>query len=424
MNTRQKVIFGVILTSVLFAGAIFSWLGVGMGTVALPAYVLEAVETQDVLNNPNGLAQDTLTKLGRDFSQDDRAIYWLDYYRITGVDFASFRVLDDEYARDKDRVYYNGYEKGSGAKKLYIMNGADAMTFLSLHNGYARDQYRGYYQGEEIPGVQVETFEAVGGQYLGYAKDAYTVYEYGQAKKDLDAGSFRVLKELSPVKVYTADRNRVFLRAWFVDSDEMIETRVVDGANPKTFQILQGVYARDDQHAFYGAHAIFDADVKTFEVLESSEFDDEYLYAKDGKRAYYTYKPIEEADPNTFHTVKQITMVRGAFAEDSHNVYWDGVVFPRADFTSFENNKIPASARSLGSNYYHYRGKIYYYLDGQGRDISTLDPVNGAAAETFRVLSRGYAKDDDQVFCGAYAVEGLSPEGFNSDDESREACRM
>src|SRR5262249_45612959 len=84
---------------------------------------------------------------------------------IEGADAKSFAVLNDNYAKDKDNVYYGDtYRKGQEYytvkhSRLRVLKDVDAATFRYLNYDYSRDKSSVFYEGVRFPVKDVETFE-------------------------------------------------------------------------------------------------------------------------------------------------------------------------------------------------------------------------------------------------------------------------
>ena len=148
----------------------------------------------------------------------------------------------------------------------------------------------------------------------------------------------------------------------------------VDGASPATFEPLDAVYGRDGERVFAGSSAL-DADVATFRTLDGG-------YAVDARHAYYgelrlgwlvACWTLEIADPATFATRTC------GWAVDRVHAYASGIVVPDAD---------PAQLVAL-TRWFASDGRRAF---ADGRVIDVADPAS------LRALSEHYAIDDGHVF--------------------------
>jgi hypothetical protein len=74
----------------------------------------------------------------------------------------------------------------------------------------------------------------------------------------------------------------------------------IAGADPATFRVLGGAYARDAREVYYFTDWIPDGERASFEVLDGS-------FARDAKHAYWMGKAIPGADPKSFPAGKAAT---------------------------------------------------------------------------------------------------------------------
>jgi len=80
----------------------------------------------------------------------------------------------------------------------------------------------------------------------------------------------------------------------------------------------------------------------------------------------------------------------------------------------------------LGSNYYLYDGKVYYWHDGGGQAVPLMDYLD-INPDEFKIIDTGciwdkerykfnicdsFIKDTKKVFCNSYELEGASPDTF------------
>lgn len=72
--------------------------------------------------------------------------------------------------------------------------------------------------------------------------------------------------------------------------------RPVRGADPKTFEVLLGNYARDARSVFFHTIRSPKIDRATFRVLNAN-------FGVDSSRAYFVVTPIRDADPKTFRVL-------------------------------------------------------------------------------------------------------------------------
>lgn len=335
--------------------------------------------------------------LSEDFSKDENAVYWLGSYIVMNADVNSFQIYDNEYARDSQRVYFNGYVEGGSTRKLYQILGADVSTFESLGNGYARDKNHAYFRGNDIAGADAASFAGVDQPFVYYAKDKNSAYSGADRLSNFNASTFRVYEGSSPGGMYLLDDQRVWLHTWFSDSDAY-EMREIVSADPDTFKVLKGVWAIDKNQAFYGTHPIEGVDLKTYEVFGKDDGDPRLMmYAKDESNVYYTFNKVASADAKTFQPVENVWIFPANYGEDEKSAYRNGEIFPKNDLLFFKRGQLPPSVKDLGSRYFRYDGAIYHYpVSVQAAE--SMDLMVDVDPDTFRILKNGYARDDKRVY--------------------------
>lgn len=111
------------------------------------------------------------------------------------------------------------------------VDGAFASSFKDMGNGYGKDSFSVYYYGEKLPGSNSNTFKILED---GYAKDSFTVYFYGEKTKG-SASTFKVLGD-----GYAKDAFDVFYYG-----------EKVNGAIPNSFKVDRDGYAHDAFHTYY-----------------------------------------------------------------------------------------------------------------------------------------------------------------------------
>ena len=137
---------------------------------------------QDNTKVSNSVVKDSggLEHLGGSFYKDSEHVYFKEQLRdqgeVSGIikdaDPKTFEMLDHEYARDKNNVFYN----------TWLVEGADSKSFESIGHGYGKDANHVYVGPDVIEGADPQTFEVF---YMPYAKDKNFVYFNGkQMSKD------------------------------------------------------------------------------------------------------------------------------------------------------------------------------------------------------------------------------------------------
>jgi hypothetical protein len=160
-------------------------------------------------------------------------------------------------------------------------------------------------------------------------------------------------------------------------SENGCRTSTVKEADPKSFESLQGGYAKDRHRVYLGGTAIPEADPQSFEVLSDT-------YAKDNARAYFENKPISGADPASFVALSDVN-----YGRDKNDIYILGRAIGACDLASF---------RWLKDDW-QIDNKCAYR---RGTKLLNAHP------ESFVVLNQDYAKDAEHAYSSISnkAIEG------------------
>ncbi|WP_332369178.1 DKNYY domain-containing protein [Spirosoma telluris] len=178
----------------------------------------------------------------------------------------------------------------------------------------------------------------------------------------------------------------------FYKDDRMSE------ADKGSFEVLNDVFAKDKNQAYYRGISIEGSDGPSFSALDEH-------YGKDKQRAYYCdnyldFKlfdtsrknkiiPISNADPVTFQTISN------EYARDKIRCYYKGKGFAVKDVLSFEP-----------LDYEFGKDKITAYYQ--------LTPIPKSVGDSFVVLSRNFAKDKQQVYYAWNVIDDPSSSGIGA----------
>lgn len=153
----------------------------------------------------------------------------------------SFEALDEQYARDKARVYFcDTYRKGQEYytvkyNRIDVLGSADTASFRVINGGYARDAKQLFYEGKRMAVKDLESFVPL---EHPYAKDKLVGYYVRTPVAGSDGASFTVLNGH-----YAKDKVHVYYS--YVQRGEPNVPGVprsvrVIGADVATFEVLSG----------------------------------------------------------------------------------------------------------------------------------------------------------------------------------------
>lgn len=190
------------------------------------------------------------------------------------------------YRRTADSVQFLGWNKDEGYFSYEVV-GADRTSFQPLDKFYAKDNDRVYFEGHVIDQADPATFEVVG---TLYGHDTAHVFLKNAVIEGADPQTFRIL-----------DAGLL----WARDAREVFFGRSpVHVAHPEAFRIVRAHWACDGENYYTdigtGSSYRVDADFATFKVLNSH-------YAKDRREAFYGVEPIAGSDPASFVVIDEIT---------------------------------------------------------------------------------------------------------------------
>ena len=181
--------------------------------------------------------------------------------RIYSADARTFRVHKEwsEYDMDKNKAYFF-------AKPIF---GSDGPTFELLQGNYQKDKNHVYYSNRIIESADVASFKAFPIDSLGhspvrFSEDKNDFYYCGIPIGVYDRESFRQL--------YVKDN------LWGYDSKYCYyEENKCEISGLKHFKVFEsGLYAKDSIHVFYCGKLVEGADAETFQETEIFRGKDKY----------------------------------------------------------------------------------------------------------------------------------------------------
>jgi hypothetical protein len=283
------------------------------------------------------------------------------FMKIEGADAKTFRVLDDHYAKDKSRVYYDGSK---------ILEGADAETFVILDghykNRYTKDKNRVYFNDSVLPDVDAPSFAVANPSYSSaFTKDKNTIYINNKKVENSDPGTFEHMETY-----YFRDKNTVY----FSYGNDI---RIID-ADSATFIPLGNDYAKDKSRVFYRHFKLLKgADASTFSPIDTE-------YSRDKDHVYYNGDVVQGADADSFTVIRPYL-----FYKDRHSIFVRGEKIRNSDPATFEEV----------TNYYWYKDKnIVYHLYYDKNEQQDAICVFNADAKTFRKIDDNHVADKNGIY--------------------------
>ena len=374
------------------------------------------------------------------------------------IDVASFEnILKEAFYKDKNSVYYVDMTKDK--QELKKLEGADADTFeLGI---FSKDKNSVYVDKQRLEGVSPKGFEVLNSDlnfikdyknvfYLDRADDGITFIPKIQNIEGVDIATLEFAG--GHYSKYYKDKNNVY----FMDNrDGKIKFKKLSYVNPKTFEMVDNTFARDDKNLYLFEYKLDGIDAKTFEKISSNivkdknglyflediekenenieiktrkinikgldlktfEHIDDYYY-KDKNNIYYDldnnlYK-IKNADLATFEVLNSPYSSSIYFAKDKNNVYYQNKKINGIVVDGFEQ---------IQSNFIKDKNRLYKIDEDEEKNEIKLIPINEKVnLENFEEIGGNYYKDDKNLYYFGEnefkKIEGADPNSFKYDNEN------
>lgn len=368
----------------------------------------------------------TFKILNNNYAIDKDSVFF-NGFNIKEADVKTFEILEIPLAKDRNFVYYYGViAKYSGknidGKTLSVVKSSDGnIKFLKDKNGIYKDLEAILGRWEKINEKETSDLEDLGN---GYSRDRNNIYVFERkSEENIDIKTFKVLKN-----GYSRDKNNIYYYG-----------RKVEGIDINDYEILGSEadtgYIKDKNNIFYNERKIENADIPTFEILE-------YNHSKDKNAVYYYGEKIEGADPKTFkhfppyYWIDKNDVYSGGkklnvnpktfsifeknnnYGKDDRNIYYissvaeeEGKILKDADVKTFVilNNLYSKDSKNVYLDYNQY-----------------VEKLEGTDAKTFILLNEKYAKDKNAVYYNGQKIENANPKSFEiiSDEIGKDKNRV
>ena len=295
------------------------------------------------------------------------------------IDVASFEdIFKEVFYKDKNSVYY--VDMTEDKQELKKLEGADADTFEP--GIFSKDKNSVYVDKQRLEGVSPKGFEILDNDldfikdyknvfYLDRADDGITFIPRVQNIEGVDIATLEFAG--GHYSKYYKDKNNVY----FMDNrDGKIKFKKLSYVNPKTFEMVDNTFARDDKNLYLFEYKLYGIDAKTFEKISSNIVKD--------KNGLYFLEDIEKENENIEIKTRKIN-IKGL------------------DLKTFER---------IDDYYYKDKNNVYYDLD------NNLYTIKNADLATFEVLNSPYsssiyfAKDKNNVYYQNKKINGIVADGF------------
>ena len=346
------------------------------------------------------------------------------------IDVASFEdIFGGLNYKDKNSVYY--VDENNGKVSLKILKGADPATFE--FGIISKDKNSVFIGNQKLKGVSSKGFEILDNEF-NFVKDYKNVYYLDRESdgitykvkvldtKGVDIPSFEFLGD--SYNKYYRDKNNIY---FLNDKVDKMEFEKLVGANPKTFEIIDDYFARDDKNVYFFNKKVIGVDAKTFEevgydiikdknglhiLIDSNETEIKVKslkadgidlktlkkldngYFKDKNNIYYglsgnLYK-IKNADLQTFEVLNSPYSSSVYFAKDKNNVYYNGKKL---------DGIVPNDFEQIQSYFIKDKNGIYKFEEGENEQDLKITPINAKIDfKNLKELDWKYFGDDKNIY--------------------------
>ncbi len=215
---------------------------------------------------------------------------------------------------------------------------------------------------------------------------------------------FYAIENMKPLEKITEDfyvynHNRVFYDSGFGKTSTTVyfQDKVIQDADPKTFQPIDGYFSRDHQYVFCGSEIIVGADPETFSPFEIYESSRGFNYDKN--HVYYMTEIVENADPETF-----VTWEDSGYGKDKNHVFFEKHLLTEANPETFEPINTTTDYGTDGEHVYFENILI------SQADPETFEPQESTPCSDY--CDYIYAKDKNNIYYRGIVVKGGDPNTF------------
>ena len=350
------------------------------------------------------------------------------------IDVASFEdIFGGLNYKDKNSVYY--VDENNGEVSLKTLKGADPATFE--FGIISKDKNSVFIGNQKLKGVSSKGFEVLNDS-LDFVKDYKNVYYLDRAEdgitfiprvQNIEGVDIATLEFAGGhYSKYYKDKNNVY----FMDNrDGKIKFKKLAYVNPKTFEMVDDTFARDDKNLYIFEYKLDGIDPKTFKklsyemvkdknglyFLEDIEKDNENIeikvrklnikgldlrsfenidgdYYKDKNNVYYklddNFYKLENADLKTFKILDSSYTGYGNFSKDKNYIYLNNKKLEEIDVKTFEK---------MQANLIRDKNDIYKVEENEGKHGFKIVPINARIDfKNLKNLDWGYFKDDKNIY--------------------------
>ena len=335
---------------------------------------------------PEGYDPSTFVRLNEAYSKDVNYVYF--YNEILDLaDPSSFRVLNENHSADNRHVWYNNDTiPGADPATFVVPERKNDLSFSLALSHDAHDYYCGIYP---LHVADMGSFKEIDGSWAIDCKNVYYLgLDASIGKNNIPIGDYTTFRALS--FRYAKDSKCVYY-----------ENQIVEGADPKTFRVLDGEqhFAQDKNRVYYQASATSIRDLKSLRHKNMNEGLNEAFHT-DGKTVYNSELMAMPAGCD-FATIHRIERYRDWYA-DKNRVYYENRLLPGANpqtFRIFQSHYVSENYVSNNNKDASYScdGDHVYYRDSL---ITGVDIVSFICGYDY-VDSCPFAFDKNRYYQGS-----------------------
>ena len=178
-------------------------------------------------------------------------------------------IVNAEYIKRNGEIYYRDWSE----EKTRILKNIDKKSFEILENDFAKDKNNIYYKGEKIEKIDPKSAKIFGSHFVKNEKIVFDAYE----KKELKDVDTKTLKSVGDY--YFKDKNNAYFDMKKIDEKVDLET----------FVYLDFFYARDKNNLYFYGQKVKGVSPNNFEFWTSlSSVPDNII--KSGNDFYLVYE--------------------------------------------------------------------------------------------------------------------------------------
>ena len=220
--------------------------------------------------------------------------------KIFGLSILAGNIMNAEYIKRNGEIYYRDWNE----EKPRILKNIDKKSFEILENDFAKDKNNIYYEGEKIEKIDPKSAKIFGSHFV---KDEKIVFDADE-KKELKDVDTKTLKSVGDY--YFKDKNNAYFDMKKIDEKVDLET----------FVYLDYFYAKDKNNLYFYGQKVKGVSPNNFNFLTLlSSVPDNII--KSGNDFYLVYE--NNSNEKIYAKKMDFPIDRDTFESFSMRVYKD-----------------------------------------------------------------------------------------------------